>query len=655
MRALPDALVQAQKQRTQTPCIGNLAISHDRWGAEVPDIVTVYDDASTASQFAACITNDGYLLRVKVNGAGDVLYQRSDPEQPAQPSGWTLLASAVASSLAPIAVCQSARYTNLLYVKPDGYGLVRRVSSNNGATWGSEVSVASDSAAPVGAVGIAARPGTDVRLVVWAAGNREAGSPSVQVSYTFINSGQIIAAPLPKFQAVEGLSVVSDGDWLCILTGSSWGVYTAIMGDGARYPSEQWAGFGTVTEADSDSGYRYLYPSLARMGQTYLCAFWLVRPGGPNKVAIARRLGGFDLDGWALPDPTDVASGPAQLLGTGGTSALLAGEVSLRSLDTRSASLNLTARLIAYRYREPGGLDLALSDTDNYSRSQEFAPVAPGASVEFSRGLIVSGSPLAIGVPGLQVESLARRSSDRTVIVRCRDVFGLLDSLCLNRSMVWSGTDSALAIFEALCSLVGLSVSVAGSSSPELLSAPGFTASPGESWLSAMRRLYRLIPERLRADGNGLVLVNPSVAEDFHSYGGSLGLPLVSVESETRSLDPNHVQIYGGDSGSVLGEALDPGSVLAEGDKLLKLFESGIATSDDAQSRASLSLQEARRAATRGTLRSTPNLALQVWDTIEVSASGYAQPERWLVNGFEERFDRRDGEWSQQLSLEGVA
>ncbi|MDP9380741.1 MAG: hypothetical protein M3Q29_11445 [Chloroflexota bacterium] len=667
MKALTEQLLAAQKERTQRPYIQWLTATSRRWGAHPLAATPIHSEAGDAAQFAACIAADGSLCRMRILANGDLLAQRiTDPVSPAGwGAAWSLLGAGVASSSIPPSMVSGSTTVNMGYVRPDGVTVVRRVSTNNGVSWTGENLVAADTAAPVRAVALAARAGTNDRFFLWAAGAVQSGASTVELRYRMLTSsgtyGAITSATVPKFRNVEGLTCVHNGDWHVAITGQSgqgeypWGVFLTLMGDGYSTAAGNWLGLGTLQRADSDTGYRFYQPSLASITGTEHCSYWAGRPGGPDRLEIAHRVfSGYGISEWTAPAPVGVVSVPALLIsGPSATEALLAGERSGWAVDTAARTLELSGRLRSYCLQVPGALRLVLSDADGASRSAELELLRPGAGIRLSRGLHTPGGPLSAGLPEQEVAEVRRveEAGERMLLVECRDALLALSAYRANRSFAWDRTHSIHVMLAELTALAGLKLSLAASPSAQATHKPSFAVAPGESTLAAARRLLDQVPERLRPSGDGLVLVDPSdTAAPAYSYGYG-GQPLLSWELASGPLEPNHVQAYGKRGTTVYGEAMDPEAVTRLGQRLVKLLDPSLADNAEATALAEAMLAAARRRARTGRLRSMPNLGLELWDRVDIYPYETALPETRTVTSFEERYDPGKGEWLQDLTF----
>ncbi len=285
MRTMSAELLAGQQASVHQPYVERLTLSSRRWGVGRLEHSNLHSEAVAGHLFTACVTPEGVVVRARVTAAGDVYTQRVDSPFAATASsweGWTLLGAGIASAMVRPALVAEGSGVTLLLVKPNGYTLFRRYSGDGGRTWGTDLNIASDSAAPIRAVGATARTGSGTRLYVWACGPNVEGSAVVDLRYREHYSGGTLGTTssftLTKFWQVRDLAAVWTGDWHVIVTGQSgeapnpWGVFLLVLGDGVQYATGAWHGIGTLERADSLSAYRYSSPSLSTLGSTYRCA-----------------------------------------------------------------------------------------------------------------------------------------------------------------------------------------------------------------------------------------------------------------------------------------------------------------------------------------------------------------------------------------------
>jgi hypothetical protein len=664
LKALAEQLLAAQRERSHRPYIASLTVTSRRWGTHPLVFAPINADVDAGTQFAACIAADGSLCRMRILTGGDVIAQRvTDPSSPSGWGAWYTVAAGAANPAVPPAMAAGPTLVNMAYAKRDSNTVVRRYSANNGASWSGESTVAADAAAPVRAVATATRAGTDERLFLWAAGTVQSGASVVELRYRTLSAtgtyGAIATSPIPRFWTVEGLACAHGGDWHVAITGQSgegehpWGVFLTQMGDGYSAAPGSWAELGTLQRADSAAAYHFYNPSLASVTGTERCVYWTRRPGGPDRLEIAHRVfSGYGTSEWTAPAPAGAANARALLLPGRAGDALLVGEKSAWSVDTAARSLELSGRLRSYRLRTPGALSLVLSDADGASASGELELLRPGAGVRLSRGLHTPAGPLAAALPEQEVAEVRRVAvaGERLLLVECRDALGAVSAYRANRSFAWDRTRSVDVILGELSALAGVKLSVAGSPSPQASHKPSVALAPGESALPLARELLAQVPERLRPDGDGLVLVDPEASASPYAYGYG-GHPLLGWELASGPVEPNHVQAYGKRGTPIYGEALDTDAVARLGQRLVKLLDPSLASNAEAVALAEAVLAAARRRARRGGLRSLPNLGLELWDRVELRPQPAAPPQARTVTSYEERYDPARGEWLQSLAF----
>ena len=146
MRSLSSTLLAAQRSSARLPYV-KVEILEKIGGVTRLSWSRLYNGSESDFYHAATMPGDGSLIRVRVDPASYQLYlQRvANPGPGSNFSSWTGITTV--SSVSGIALCSSGATVLLLYVGTDQQTTYVRESTDYGASFGSEVSITTASAA----------------------------------------------------------------------------------------------------------------------------------------------------------------------------------------------------------------------------------------------------------------------------------------------------------------------------------------------------------------------------------------------------------------------------------------------------------------------------------------------------------------------------
>src|SRR3990170_3059469 len=303
MRTLPAPLLAAQKSASAAPYL-KVVVSDRIGGAGRLASPRLYTGSEPDGYHAAAMPGDGSLLRARASG-GRVYYQRvAGPGAGSNFSAWTDLDAA---ANAGVALCAEGSRALLFYVDSGGTILRLRESTDNGATLGSAVTVATASSA-VGWLAADVKSNGDA-LLLYSVGatvysvKRTSGSWGAATAWT--NSVASIA----------GLACYHQGDWNAAVAGAnSAGIallWTCIFGDGFSQAANTWSSLREVTRASSGASVSFRAPFLSQP-DTYRLTFVEKYTGGAaynrpyHSYSPATADYAFNL--WREPVPFDLTS-----------------------------------------------------------------------------------------------------------------------------------------------------------------------------------------------------------------------------------------------------------------------------------------------------------------------------------------------------------
>ncbi len=617
MRTLPSALLAAQKSASAVPYLK--VVVRDRiGGVRRLAFSRLYSGSEPDGYHAAAMPADGSLLRARVSG-GRLYYQRvSGPDAGSDFSSWTDLS---ASANAGVALCAEGARALLFFVDTDGVSLKVRESTDNGATLGAALAVATASGA---ALWLAA----DVKsngdaLLLYSVGaavysvKRTSGSWGAPVAWT------------NAVASVSGLACYHQGDWNAAVCGTSAAgevfAWTCVFGDGFSQAANTWSALREVSRASAGSNVSFRAPFLSQP-DTYRLAFVEKYAGsasyGRPAHAYSPSSADYASNLWREPLPFDLASEYGQAIAFSASAVWLSTPSGVWTASLTTPSLDVTADVLeaALDDRPLGGRARIVLRNDGGKYSSLPTPLRVGAEVRVSPGYVTPSGAQASDGPAYWVERIERRSGgEATVVLECRDACGLLESWRARRQYQWvAGEKNVFGILLFLFARAGLEFSSAGGSATASNLYPAFTVHPGESGLAAVRRLLAMLPDVIFARGEFAYLTEPLASEGAdYAYGTEHAL--LSGRYVDGSVDANRAQVYGK---NVYGERFDWTGVQSVYDRLDQVLDANLTTVAQAESRADAVLRRAAIGSAGGEITVPVNCGQELYDVVEITDAG---------------------------------
>ena len=169
---------------------------------------------------------------------------------------------------------------------------------------------------------------------------------------------------------------------------------------------------------------------------------------------------------------------------------------------------------------------------------------------------------------------------------------------------------------------------------------PAFTVHPGESALTAARRLMAMVPDVIFARGEfGLVKEALASEASAYSYGAAHAIRAGRYADETAT---THAQVYGD---GIFGERFDWPGVSARGATLVQVHDANVTTQTQAEDRADAVLRHAALAAATGEITVAVNCGQELYDVMDVTdaAAGLVSGEAPRAGHRPALRDRRAG------------
>ncbi|MGD0766370.1 MAG: hypothetical protein ABR978_08740, partial [Dehalococcoidia bacterium] len=397
MRTLNSALLAAQKQASSSPYvqvqvkdrIGNIArLNWER----------LYSGVESDCSHATTLPGDGSLLRARVDpAASQLLIQRVvDPGPGSAFSVWS--AFAAVSSSAGIALASDGASVLLLYVAADNVTIKLAESSNNGASFGSPITVATASG-PVGRLA-ADLKSNGTALLLYSVGatvyrvKRASGVWGSPAAWTNTLAG------------VTGLACCYDIDFNVAVSGTdssgAAGVWTAIYGDGFNKPLDTWSNLAELARADAGSNVSFHAPFLDRADVPRL--FFVEKFAGNQQYSRPlwthiSPINDFAANTWREPVPFDLSSDYGTAITHSSSYAWLSTPAGVWRAPLVSVSLDVSADvmdLVEEVAPFDGRLQVVLRNDDgryNDLASTANSVVKRGSQIDISPGYTTSQGP----------------------------------------------------------------------------------------------------------------------------------------------------------------------------------------------------------------------------------------------------------------------
>ena len=693
MRPLTPTLLAAQKAPSHEEVVVcrvlDAPVEWPRWTWS-----TIYTSADPDGPHAIAQLRSGALVRARQDAPGAVYVQKiTDPTQPVQWSTWTTLkptGSTKAAAGIALASSDAEDRCRLFYVDNADGRTIRCAESTDGATWAE--SLVTTEPSPRQVTGLAAdMAGGDAHLIYSL--DLTGGAPSEvlvaiqKVGGVWTNRVQHAELRYPT----RGLCAAADPATGYIFVGVADG-----EADGSRRIAFQeldgnantWAGGTVLVRAPAGSGFDFLAPSLRLAGafprHTYT---WVEQYVGSiiyNRPTLAVTPQRYVLTEWV---PWDVESSYGlQLLRTSNRWYLSGANRAYASpLEHGVAGqlVDVSADLVAFDAVEPGPgrpsrLDLLLDNASGGygSAGQPGAHQAlrEGSQLALGLGFRTASGPEWVWTVPWWIDRVAFEDERGTGYLRleCVDAWAYLERLraprqldfppsstvgsVLNR-LLWRVTGASLAATGALATLV-----------------PGFTIGPGESYAHAVRRLcdlagvlVRFGTDQAAPDGLGLSSVVPAApafagGPSSYSYASAVAAesggqhPIARARHAAGGQPFSHVELFG--AAGLVGEALDHAAIRRVWKNIpQKLVDRAADTQAKADAAAAAALAAAQAAAAAGFLESSPNVAVELGDVVDVTdpRAGLSGAKRTVV-AIRTTYDRRKPQpFTQRLTLAGAS
>jgi hypothetical protein len=618
MRTLPAPLLAAQKSRSAVPYL-KVTVADRIGGVRRLAFSRLYTGSEPDGYHAAAMPGDGSLLRARASG-GRVYYQRvASPGVGSDFSSWTDLEAAAAAG---VALCAEGSRALLFFVDPGGTILKLRESTDNGATLAAAVTVATASGA-VTWLAADVKPNGDALLLY------SVGATVFSVKRT----GGVWGSPAAwtnSVASVTGLACYHQGDWnAAICQTNSAGdafVSTAVFGDGFSQASNTWSALREVTRASVGSSVSLRAPFLSQP-DTYRLTFVEKYTGSAayNRPyhSYSPATADFAANLWREPVPFDLAYDFGQAIAFSPSAVWLSTPSGVWTASLTATALDVTADVLEATTQDrpfEGRCHIVLrNDGGRYFTLP--SQIKVGAEVRLSPGYVTASGPQASDGPAYWIESIERRSAggEATLVLECRDAWSLLAEWRARRQYAWAaGERNVFGILQFLFSRAGLEFSSAGSSVTAANHYPSFTVHPGDSGLTAVRRMLATLPDVVLVRGEFAFLTEPLASEATdYAYGTDHALFAGRYADETPGT--NRAQVFGK---AVFGERFDWAGVQSVYDRLRQVDDRNLTAVAQVETRADAVLRQAALEAMSGEISVPVNCGQELYDLVEVTDPG---------------------------------
>lgn len=624
MRTLSSPLIAAQQSPSAEPHV-DVVVENSVGGVRRLDFTRIDNTSHNIAKHDAGVTGDGSVTRVRID-SGAVKQQRVTNPALGPWNSWNNLATGMGAQIACAA--KGARAA-VVYVDAAGTGIKLRESTDNGATYASEVAVTT-AAAAVTDLAVAYKNTSGDLAIAWGAG--------VTIGIIKRTSGAFggAATTSPGLSSTNGVAMTYGFDWDIAVTGVEAttlrpSLWTIVYGDGNDAALNTWGALQAQQQAESDALVTYKAPSIV-FTDTYRINFVEADAftGGATRVyrtwlhpAATFASGAFTI---RTPLPVDYGGSEGLALAADAAAAGYVYETAPDAVYRAAQSqlqATLTSDVIAIEINERPYATSGHIDIDNAMASGgagpyagPLAPLAVGNRVAVSWGYRTTSGPQASRMADLWIAGIEHRRTGGISIMRLH-VEGAWEILRRNTQraqVVHTGGDTYFAILARIFARAGLLLTSSGVSSRATSVTPQFTIAPGMSGLQAARAALDAIADRIRL----LPLAAGSLTEPLSSattqYTFGAAHPLNDVRLIAGPPSAAEVQAFGA---GAYGEAIDfPAAALGLGERIQRrdlTSTSGAA----AGATAAAHLRQRALDTAAGRITVSPHCGLELLDVID--------------------------------------
>ena len=364
-----------------------------------------------------------------------------------------------------------------------------------------------------------------------------------------------------SLSSITGIAVTYMGDWNVVVTGVDGdgraGVWTCVLGNGYSAAVDSWSALKDVMIAESGSGISFHFPSLSmpdvfRMFfvETYSGSASYSRPYWSHSLATADFISNL----WREPIPFNLDSDHGLVLCYKSPYAWLSrpdrvwrSSLSPPFVELTDSLLSVSSRIIPYR----GGIEITLRNDDrrfNTLGSGIYESIKKGSEILISWGYHTSEGKETGGFdPTTWIESweYITRAGHSEFILHSVDGWDILERWRARRQFTWStGSKNIYQLLALIFARAGLELSAFSTSTALVNQYPAFTINPGESGLTAVKRLLSMVPDVIFFVRDTAYLKYPTAA-DSSQYAYGIDHRIFEASFLDRSAMFNRAQVFG--------------------------------------------------------------------------------------------------------------
>ena len=641
MRALTPTLRAAQQSASAEPYLRVRLFDRDA-GAIRLRWTRIHDGSAPDGPCALAVAGDGALLRARIDPATGAL-SRQRVADPTSGEGFAAWIAVATVALAPrLGLAASGSRALIASVRPGGVSVEVRESADSGASFGAPLKVATAASAVTATAVAIAADGSAALLYA-------SGGTVYAVRRAALGAWSAPAAWSRSLATVSGLAAHFEADCNVVVSGTdatgAAGVWSSVLGTGGATAAGHWLPLSAVASAAAGSDIEYLASGAMRADAPQALLVESYRGAGAyDRVQIAAGIAGSTHGDGEWRDPRPFAHASAYGLGAAASprDAWLAAPDAVWHAPIAHSEHELTDDVLeaVIEQREQGRLRLTLRNEDGrYAAAAAPAALAPGGELRIEPGYRTAEGIETSEGPRFWIAAVRRRRSGgvATVEVDAVDALGLLEAWVAPEQLVWeAGERSAAQILAAIARRAGVGVAGQGASAESAALRPAFTVRAGERGATAVRRLLRALPDRLRSGGRLLLLSEPAAgAVAAYAYGAEHAILAHAIEAGRPAA--GWARVFGS---GVFAEATDE-AALAGGAGAVIAVDENLGAQDRVEARAGTLLRQSRLAVDRGELLVRPNVAQEPDDIVAVTdAAAGLDAVPFRVAGLRLRFAR---------------
>ncbi len=522
MRTLSSTLLSAQRSPSSVPYV-KVEVFDRVAGVNRLYWTRLYEGEEPDFYHDATMPGDGSLMRARVALSGSYYYlyhQRvTDPGLESDFSSWQGPGPQVSDS-SGIALCSRGSKVLLFHMHPDRKRLYFMESNDYGATFSSSIRIF---IAPVEVDWMAADISDAGVVALFFAGagkvyviKRTGATWGGEELWT---NGQV---------NVTGLDCVYQGDWNLVISGKEPGdnykVWSSVYGDGSSQEAGTWSTLEeiTIASAGSDMEFQCPYldlPDTYRMVsiEKYAGSEAYARPYWSHTIPETTFISSL----WREPVPLNLSSNYGLAIVHGETHIWLARPDGVWHAPLTTPSVELTDEVIgvvAQIRPFSGQVSVTLRNDDgrfNTLGSGTYEAIKKGSELQISFGFKTPNGNEASQGPAYWIEGweYTMGGGESQLILYAQDGFSLLDRFWARRQFTWAkGDKTILEILRFLFARVGLKLATISSSSA-ISQLPAFTIHPGDSGLTAIKRLMEMVPDVILFVEDTAYIKNPQASD----------------------------------------------------------------------------------------------------------------------------------------------